>query len=203
MNSILLYSALLFVICLAAQSIPKVAVRKMPLLTIGLCSSLALCLLFQYANPWVLPALERNAIAIQGGEWWRIITALFFQDGGIWGGLANIIFLGIIGSIAETIWKRKEWIAIYAVAGITGEFIGLAWQPIGAGNSVAVFGLAASVCMYVFSTRARMRARIASGIGVMCACALLLQKDIHGAAFLIGAAVSILLLALRRMSAGR
>ena len=78
--------------------------------------------------------------------------------------------------------------------GILSEIIGLAWQPIGAGNSVANFSLAASIaalCLAFHGSRGiRVMAILALGAGMI----LLLIKDIHGAAMLLGVLVALILI---------
>jgi hypothetical protein len=57
---------------------------------------------------------------------WRWLTSLLVQDGGVLGTASNLIFLGLLGAVA-------------------GQVAGVFWQPVGAGNSVAVCGLAGLV----------------------------------------------------------
>jgi membrane associated rhomboid family serine protease len=179
----------------AAFRIADLKRKRVPYLTILICLALGACLILQALHPAALLMFERNAAAIGAGEWWRIGAALFFQDGGVSGGVSNIFFLAIIGSLAEQVWKRRYWLALYIGAGVAAEFVALAWQPIGAGNSVAVFGLAAGICAYSFAEKTGLAVRILSAISAACAGALLVQLDIHGAAFYIGMGISALLFA--------
>jgi hypothetical protein len=57
---------------------------------------------------------------------WRWLTSLLVQDGGVLGTASNLIFLGLLGAVA-------------------GQVAGVFWQPVGAGNSMAVCGLAGLV----------------------------------------------------------
>ena len=93
------------------------------------------------AVPGVLAALERTPQGLHG-DWWRSFTALFVQDGGILGTVSNLAFLALLGVLAERLVGPRWWLAAYFGAGLAGELAGYAWQPTGAGNSVAVCGLA-------------------------------------------------------------
>jgi membrane associated rhomboid family serine protease len=93
------------------------------------------------AVPGVLAALERTPRGLHG-EWWRIVTALFVQDGGVLGTVSNLAFLALLGVLAERLVGPRWWLVAYFGAGLAGELAGYAWQPTGAGNSVAVCGLA-------------------------------------------------------------
>jgi rhomboid protease GluP len=72
------------------------------------------------------------------------VTSLLVQDGGVPGAVWNIAGLVVLGVLAEQACRRGAWLAAYLGAGLVGELVGWAgWQPVGAGNSVAVCGLAA------------------------------------------------------------
>lgn len=169
-------------------------VRRIPCLTIALCIALAACLALQLAHPVLLEQFERNAPDIYAGQWWRIGTALFFQDGRLVGGVSNIVFAALIGGAAEQVLRRWQWLAIYLGTGIIAELVALSWQPVGAGNSVAVFGLAAGLTAYAFAGSARLLPRVLAVVSALAALALLLERDIHGAAFLAGCVLSAIIL---------
>jgi len=64
------------------------------------------------------------------------------HDGG-WPHLAaNAAALVVVGVSVERAFGRRLWLALYLAGGLAGELAGYAWQPRGAGNSVAVCGLA-------------------------------------------------------------
>jgi hypothetical protein len=64
----------------------------------------------------LLILFRRDATRILAGDWWRIVTALFFQDGGLIGGLTNIATLFWIGNVVEQIRSRNYWLLV-AIAG--------------------------------------------------------------------------------------
>ncbi len=89
----------------------------------------------------VLDALQRTPAA-RDGEPWRWLTSMLVQDGGWAGTVSNLLFLLVLGAAAEQVAGRPRWAGWYLVAGLVGQVAGQAWQPVGAGNSVAVCGLA-------------------------------------------------------------
>lgn len=105
--------------------------------------------------PGLLHDLERTPASLHG-DWWRTITSLFVQDGGVRGAMSNLFFLLVLGVIAERVVPRGRWLIAYVGAGLIGEFAGYAWQPIGGGNSVADCGLAGIVTVAILWRDDRM-----------------------------------------------
>jgi hypothetical protein len=93
------------------------------------------------AVPGVLAALQRTPEGLHG-DWWRTLTSLLVQDGGVLGTVSNLAFLLLLGILAERLVGPGWWLLSYLGAGLAGELAGYAWQPRGAGNSVANCGLA-------------------------------------------------------------
>jgi membrane associated rhomboid family serine protease len=104
----------------------------------------------QAAAPGLLASLQRSPEGLHG-DWWRTGTALFAQDGGVVGALSNLAFLLILGAIAEQFLTAGRWLACYFGAGLVGELAGYAWQPVGAGNSIAVCGLAGALVVALWA----------------------------------------------------
>jgi membrane associated rhomboid family serine protease len=96
------------------------------------------------ARPGVLAALQRTPEGLHG-DWWRSFTSLFVQDGGVVGTVSNLAFLLVLGVLAEQVLGSRRWLVCYFGAGLAGELAGYAWQPQGAGNSVAICGLAGAL----------------------------------------------------------
>jgi len=120
--------------------------RRAPLLTtgallvIGTLSVLQLTVL-----PGLLDALRREPGELVDGEPWRLVTSLTVQDGGWPGTVFNLVILVVVGATAESLWSRRRWLLIALASGVGAQFWGLVVQPYGAGNSVLVFGLNASL----------------------------------------------------------
>jgi membrane associated rhomboid family serine protease len=94
--------------------------------------------------PGVPAALQRTPQGLHG-DWWRTFTSLFVQDGGVAGTVSNLAFLLVMGVLAEQVLSAWQWLVCYFGAGLVGELAGYAWQPRGAGNSVAICGLAGAL----------------------------------------------------------
>jgi rhomboid protease GluP len=95
-----------------------------------------------FLYPGILEALRRDPEALASGELWRILSPLLIHDGG-WPHLVlNSAALIVVGTAVERLLGSGRWLALYLAGGLTGETAGYAWQPDGAGNSVAIFGLA-------------------------------------------------------------
>lgn len=165
-----------------------------PWLTLGFVAALAIALVAQSLFPPLRTTFERNACAVFAGDYYRLFTALWFQDGGLVGSLFNLALLSLLGPIAERIWDRRSWLLVYFGAGLTTECIALWWHPIGAGNSIAYMGLAGSVLVASLAGARRLPAMILGVIGLAAGAWLALLHDIHGAALLIGAAIRLVLI---------
>lgn len=67
------------------------------------------------------------------------------------------------------------------------------WQPIGAGNSIANFGLAASIAVAVLRRHPSKPVQIAALFALGADGVLIILQDIHGAAAIVGAVVALIL----------
>ena len=136
--------------------------------------------------PWLLNSLERNWTLIARGQVWRLLTSLVVQDGGVAGAIFNLVALAIIGFAAEQVWGPWRWTVIALSGALAGELWGKIVQPIGAGNSVAVFSLAASLAVVAMLRGAGLQ-RLLGVISLAGAALLLIIGDIHGGAATVGA----------------
>jgi rhomboid protease GluP len=142
--------------------------------------------------PSLLPALDRNRSLLVHGELWRALTALFVHRASLSGVVFNLVILLGIGAIAEQHFDRRRWIAVYLGAGILTEFLALAWEPEGGGNSIAVFGLAGALSLLPGNPESILQSVLR--IGAFAAGAgLLIVHDIHGIGFWAGAVIAAVL----------
>ncbi|MFJ4650358.1 rhomboid family intramembrane serine protease [Nocardia sp. NPDC088792] len=124
----------------------RIGLRRFPALTSAVFAVTAVVNVLQWPVPGVLAGLERTPAGLHG-DWWRSVTALFVQDGGVGGTLVNLIFLAVLGALAEQVLPRFRWAVQYFGVGVAVEFIAYAWQPVGGGNSIANCGLAAGLAV--------------------------------------------------------
>src|SRR4051812_10765542 len=186
------YIAIMTCAILSAGRATRAARRRFPILTFGVGLVLCICLAAQIVSPHLLNVMQRDAERIGRGEWYRLLTALFFQDGGIAGGVWNIAVLGLVGTLAEQLFDTARWAAVYSITGISAEVVALHWQPVGAGNSVAVFGLAGAVVVTAWQRTGRRSASTLALLSGVVAALLACAHDIHGAAFAVGALGAVL-----------
>lgn len=162
-----------------------------------MCSITAATLVAQLLHPHLLADLERDTARILAGQLWRPLTALFVQDSLPAGGITNISGLLLVGTVAEKTLGRREWLLVYGIGALLAEAVAMLWQPVGAGNSVAVCSLAgALVARGAPSCRAPLTLALRLAV-TACATTLLFRRDIHGAALLAGAVLSVFLRAWR------
>jgi len=83
-----------------------------------------------------------NGVFVAAGEWWRIITSAFFHLGLLH--LAfNMYVLYLYGQVAEQMYGRLEYAAIYLLCAAGGSVLTILVEPaqFAAGASGAIFGL--------------------------------------------------------------
>lgn len=82
------------------------------------------------------------AVSTTNGEWWRLISAMFLHSG-----LLHVAFnmwaLWDAGRVAERLFGRWGYLALYTLAGVLGGIASINWQQdfVGIGASGAVFGV--------------------------------------------------------------
>jgi hypothetical protein len=167
--------------------------RRKPILTMSLCGFLVSSLIAQLLFPQLLRAFRRDATCIFAGEWWRIATALIFQDGWLIGGISNIATLFWIGSAVEQVRSRWNWLVIGFTGALFAECVALWWQPSGAGNSVFTCSLAGSLVSMRPFCGVSLTSWILRFAAMAVACLLVASRDIHGAAGIAGIVLGMLL----------
>ncbi len=91
----------------------------------------------------VLLAVGMKGEAVFAGQWWRLVTAIFVHID-LYHLLSNLCFLLLFGSIAETVFQRAGYLALWFLAGIAGsmsQLLALAPNYYGYGASGVAFGL--------------------------------------------------------------
>ena len=144
--------------------------ERRPVLTLAVVAVTAVTSAVAVASPTVLAHLERTPAGLHG-QWWRTFTSLFMQDSAA-GAASNLFFMLVLGVVAEQVASRYFWLACYFGAGIVGELVAYSWQPVGAGNSVAVCGLAGLIALACWRRDARLPALelLRCWCGARCCC---------------------------------
>ncbi|NUR91242.1 MAG: rhomboid family intramembrane serine protease [Nonomuraea sp.] len=137
--------------------------KRVPLATAVLVVVTAVPSLLQFVIPGLEPALMRDPAAISQGQWWRLVTALVVQDGGLFGTLTNLVFLAVLGFLAERALGAGHMLLLYGTGAVVGEATGYLLDAPGAGNSITVCALAGGLAVASWLGRAdRMAGAVAA-----------------------------------------
>ena len=95
------------------------------------------------------------------GEWWRLFAANFVHIGAAHL-LLNVYCLGMLGGLAENLWGRKRFIALYLASGLSGTCLAMMLKPGSAvaGASGATWGVMTSLGVWIFLYRQHFDAGI-------------------------------------------
>jgi len=164
---------------------------RTPRLTVAVFVVTLAVTMMQLVWPEVLPALRRQPSMIAGGEVWRFVSAWLVHDEGVRQVAFNLTALAIAGTLIEFMLGGAAWLIAYVGAGLAGEISGIFWQPVGAGNSVAVCGLIGALAAWQVMRRdipviARL---VFPPVCFAGALVLVVSSDIHGPPLLVGGAV--------------
>ena len=159
--------------------------KKLPFGTLGILSITGLFTSLQFVFPQILGALERTPTALVNCEWWRVITPLLVHSDG-WQQIAfNFAAILVVGTSVESIFGIDRLLVLYLICGFVGEVAGFAWQPSGAGASVAGAGLLGALAFWLLLRS--VPGKIGGAVVLIGAVILCLRKDIHGPPLLAGA----------------
>ncbi|GIF70536.1 hypothetical protein [Asanoa siamensis] len=67
----------------------------------------------------------------------------------------HLLFLLLVGALAELVLRRRLWAACYFGCGLAAEGIAVVWQPTGGGNSIAICGLAGALTIALLTAPLR------------------------------------------------
>lgn len=175
----------------------RVGAPRRPVLTGAVFVVTAGALVAQLADASLLDKVQRDATAIDAGQWWRLLTGMFFQDGGLRGGIFNLVALAVVGTLAEWCFGRVRWLVLYFGCGLFGQFLSYVWlNPVGAGNSMCVAGLLGALAVVVLRTRAAQPPRALFVAAVLIGPLAVLDTvvhDNHGMPTLLGMVLGFLL----------
>jgi len=103
----------------------------------------------------------------------------------------------LVGAVAENLWGSQRFILLFFSCGILVETLALYWQPVGAGNSGANFGVAAATALLCILSSRTIQIRAWAALVLVSGLILLLMRDIHGAAVMDGVALCVVALKLQ------
>jgi membrane associated rhomboid family serine protease len=143
----------------------------------------------------------RDAARIDDGQWYRLFTGMFFQDGWAWGLVSNLVWLAMFGTLAERVFGRWRWLVLYFGCGLFGQLMSYLWlNPVGAGNSMCTVGLIGALAAVAMVAPRRyhvvlpLQLRLATYAVPVLAVVDTALHDNHGLPCLLGIALGFLLL---------
>jgi len=94
---------------------------------------------------------------LEGGQWWRLLTAMFLH-GGLEHLALNMISLYIVGRIMEAYFFPLDYLLIYFLSGIGGFLLSLTLHPetVIIGASGAIFGIFGALGGFALFHRERL-----------------------------------------------
>lgn len=101
----------------------------------------------------------------ESGQWWRLFTACFLHFGIIHIGF-NMYVLYQIGFFTERLFGGFRYLAVYLIAGIGGNVVGLLLHPnvVAAGASGAIFGVYGGLLAYLLRYRGAVNPQAAKAV---------------------------------------
>lgn len=176
-----------------------------PLLTAAVFLVTLACGIAQLVHRPLYEHVVRDASRIDHGQWYRLLTGMFFQDGWASGLISNLLLLAVFGTIAERVFGRWRWLVLYFACGWFGQFMSYIWlNPVGAGNSMCVAGLIGGLAAVILLAPRRygvippVPLRIAALAVPVLAVVDTILHDNHGLPCLLGVVLGFLLLPHRR-----
>jgi membrane associated rhomboid family serine protease len=171
---------------------------KQPVATVTVLTVTGIVTALQFVFPPLLPLLQRTPSALALHQWWRLFTSLFVHADGLRQIAFNFSAILIVGILVERIFGHLRWLLIYFTCGLVGQFFGYAWQPSGAGASVAGAGLLGSLAFWLLHNGKVVQLKIGGAIILLGALILVYYRDIHGPPILAGALIAFALTLPRR-----
>lgn len=160
--------------------------RRFPVVAVVLTALIGIPSLLQIALPQITDALSRRPSLELDGQWWRVLTALMTQDGGVAGAIFNLVVVAVVTVLGERVWGRWRMLVLFVVPSIVLNLLAVVWNAPGGGSSFASDGLLLSMCaLGVLSIRRRLFA-ICTAVPVAAGIVLIVANDAHGVAMLLG-----------------
>jgi hypothetical protein len=191
-NSVLAIVVLTLFLQIAFRLLP--AARPLPLVGIILTILIGVPSLLQFLWPGIADALERNPqLTLNDGQWWRIVTAVMAQDGGLVAAVFNLFVVALVTVLGEWIWGRWRTVVLFLVPSIILNVLAIFWNQPGGGSSFASDGLLMSICGWGFVVSGRRVIQWCAIAAIAIGTFLVTIGDAHGVAMLLGAVVGIVL----------
>ncbi|OJX65924.1 MAG: hypothetical protein BGO95_05835 [Micrococcales bacterium 73-13] len=155
----------------------------------------------QFAWPQLGAALMRDPEAtLQHGQWWRVLTALLAQDGGLAAAVFNLVVVALVMLAGDAVWGWWRAALLFVGCSAVLNLAALGWGP-GGGTSFASDGLLMAVSARLALEGGALQ-RWAAALQLAAAVVLIAAGDAHGVALALGFALGAALTALSTRPAG-
>ncbi len=178
--------------------------RPIPWVAVGLTTLAVAGVVLQLCWPGAMDALDDDPAK---SGWWRVLTSVFMQNGGVSGAVWNIATLALVAACAEWFWGRTLTLGLF-VAGILlpqhiDALLGMASGPVDprnfAGSSGATYFLGATLAApLLVRTRVVKERLVAAAIVVLGLAMWLVQENGHGLVSVYGFVLGALVWAVAR-----
>lgn len=173
---------------------------RFPWLAIVLVVVIGVPSIAQYLGaPAIGGALRREPeLTLQHGEWWRVLTSLLAQDGGLVAAIYSLAVVAVV--ITFSTWFQGTWLtlAIFLFCSIVLNLLAIGWGAVGGGTSFASDGTMLSVLATGLVAARDRVVMIAAILAIAGGILLVVLADAHGVAILLGGAIGAVHGVLRR-----
>jgi hypothetical protein len=168
------------------------APRRFPFVALTVTVLVGIPSLLQFAYPALGDALRRDPpLTLQDGQWWRVLTSVLAQDGGLLAAIFNLVVVAAVTVLGEWIWGRWRMLVLFVLPSIALNMLALAWNAPGGGSSFASDGLLMSICGLGLVVSRQVVVRICTIAALVIGVVLVALDDAHGVAMLLGAALGV------------
>jgi membrane associated rhomboid family serine protease len=165
--------------------------RRFPIVALVSTIAIGIPSLLQFAFPSIGDALSRHPSLELQGQWWRVLTAIMAQDGGLVGAIFNLVVVAVVVTLGERAWGRWRTVLLFLGPSMLLNLLAVAWNARGGGSSFASDALLLSMCSLGALTLRRPLIIACAGIAVAAGIVLVAANDAHGVAMLVGAALGL------------
>jgi membrane associated rhomboid family serine protease len=165
--------------------------RRFPLVALLSVVLIGIPSLLQFAYPVIGDALSRQPTRELSGEWWRVVTAVAAQDGGLAGAVFNLVVVAVVVTLGERAWGRWRTVVLFLGPSLVLNLLAIAWNAPGGGSSFASDGLLLGMCALGVLTVRRPVVLVCSAIALASGIVLIVANDAHGVAMVLGAVLGV------------
>ncbi|AGS67316.1 hypothetical protein [Streptomyces collinus] len=156
--------------------------RPFPWAAAALTAVAVAAVLLQVTWPGAMDALDSDP---RRSGWWRVVTSVFMQNGGILGGAWNILTLAAIAALAQWFWRWPLMLALFAAGVLLPQHIDALFGETArstdprnfAGSSGATYFLAATLAAGVLLTSSATKDRLLAASVPAAGLAMWLAQD--------------------------